>query len=123
MKTIERAHTPNRLWEKVKLSPNYTTALATIDEQLVHWPKFLIHKCKQRLTKITQYLIRMRKLKLKVRPKLVGIKKKVERREARREAKAEAAARVEKSIERELLERLRQVEKLENTLPLSLAWA
>jgi protein MAK16 len=108
MKTIERAHTPNRMWERVKLSANYGQALAAIDEQLEHWPKFLIHKCKQRMTKITQYLIRMRKLKLKVRPKLVGIHKKVERREARREAKAEAAAKVEKSIERELLARLKQ---------------
>jgi hypothetical protein len=62
----------------------------------------------QRFTKITQYLIRMRKLKLKVRPKLVGIHKKVERREARREAKAAIAARLEKSIEKELLERLKQ---------------
>ena len=32
------------MWERIKLSANYTTALATIDEQLLHWPKFLIHK-------------------------------------------------------------------------------
>jgi protein MAK16 len=67
----------------------------------------MIHKCKQRLTKVTQYLMRMRKLALKNRPKLEGIKKKVERREKRRELKAEMAARLEQSIEKELLARLK----------------
>jgi protein MAK16 len=105
------------------LSDTYM-ALFQIDHELVHWPNFVTHKCKQRVTKITQYLIKMRRLRLRqqyvsllrvvrvlankpTRPKLIGVKKKLDRREAVRERKALSAAHLERSIERELIERLK----------------
>jgi protein MAK16 len=110
MKTVERAHSPKNLWEKILLSRNYARALHQLDEHLQYFPQVLIHRNKQRLTKIHQYLIRMRKLKLKERAgkkaKLVGVHRKVDQREERREKKALIAAKLSKSIEKELVQRL-----------------
>lgn len=111
MKTPERAHMPNRLWERIRLSSHYGKALEQLDERLIYWPKFFIHKCKQRLTRLTQVAIRMKRIakeeeRLGERtvPKLAP---KIRRREETRERKAASAARVERAIERELIERLR----------------
>lgn len=109
MKTIERAHTPKKLWEKIRLPGNYTKALEIISGHLEHFPKYLVHRNKQRLTKIHQMLIRMRKLKLKARPKIITENTKVEKRERGKEKKALKAAQLERAIENELLERLKQV--------------
>mmetsp|Transcript_55815 Transcript_55815/g.167286 ORF Transcript_55815/g.167286 Transcript_55815/m.167286 type:complete len:455 (-) Transcript_55815:312-1676(-) len=110
VKTVERAHSPKNLWERIQLSRNYAKALVQLDEHLQYFPKAQIHRNKQRLTKIHQYLLRMRKIKLKElagkRQSMVGINRKVEQREGRREKKALVAAKVEKNIEKELVERL-----------------
>lgn len=108
MKTAERAHMPSRMWERIKLSKNYTKALSQIDSRLEYWQKFLIHKCKQRLTRLTQVAITERRLALTEEERhYVGVKHKVKRREENRERKALAAAKIEKAIEKELLERLK----------------
>lgn len=110
IKTVERAHSPKNLWEKIYLSRNYAKALAQLDEHLQYFPKAHIHRNKQRLTKIHQYLLRMRKLKLRqingTKSVKTRIHKKVEVREERREKKALVAAKIENSIEKELVERL-----------------
>lgn len=105
-KTVERSHTPAQMWEQTELSVKYDEALEQITLSLKHWPKFLVHKSKQRLTKLTQLLIRSRKLEKTNNPKIETIPARHVQRDARTERKAELAARLNKSIEQELLGRL-----------------
>lgn len=103
---------PSKWWEKIKLSKNYQQALQQIEERLQYFPKFLLHKCKQRLTRLVQVATRMRRIaaeEARLGEQLVPkMAPKIKHREEARERKALAAAKLERTIERELLERLRQ---------------
>ncbi len=52
---------PKKLWEEVKLPKNYMEALKVVSENLQHWPAHVVNRCKQRLTKLRQVIIRERK--------------------------------------------------------------
>jgi protein MAK16 len=107
IKTVERAHLPSKLWEKIVLDTNYEKALQQIDEQLPYWDKRAIARCKRRFTRLYLVLKRTRKLRSRVRASMVAVKKKEERMLRSREARALRVARLDQAIEGELMNRLR----------------
>lgn len=107
-KVVERASFPHKLWEKIRLPENYDEALEQIDVLLPYWKQKQVHRCKQRFTKIYQYLERARKQATKMRSKkLITLPRKMERREKAREKKALVAAKLENNIEMEILNRVK----------------
>lgn len=108
-KVVERASFPGKLWDKIALPANYEEGLAQIDVLLPYWDKKQVHRCKQRYTKIYQYLERTRKMATKFRAKkLITLPRKMERREKAREKKAIIAAKLETNIEQEIMNRVKQ---------------
>ena len=57
-KEPERVNMPIKSYEKILLDAEYDKALVEIEKNMEFWDPVLIHKCKQKLGKLTQYLIR-----------------------------------------------------------------
>lgn len=93
MKTVERSHTPKNLWQRIKLSKDFTKALKQIDENLLYWNDFNINKCKQRFTRLKQVQITERRMALREERgevserNYVGVKHKVKKREEKEKEK------------------------------------
>lgn len=108
-KVVERSAFPHKQWEKIKLEGTYEECLEQIDQLLPYWNTKQVHRCKQRYTKLYQYLERARKQATKMRnKKLITLPRKMERREKAREKKALVAAKLENHIELEIMNRVKQ---------------
>lgn len=107
-KIVEYSHLPSKVFQHTLLDKNTGKAIEQIEQKLQFHSAFARDKCKLRHQRLIETLKRTRKMTLDTtRPKLVGIKKKLERRDAGRERKAEKMAKLEHSIEKELLNRLK----------------
>ncbi|KCZ75180.1 hypothetical protein H311_03847 [Anncaliia algerae PRA109] len=106
VKTPEKCHEPINMYEKIELSKDYNLALQQIDERLSNFDPFLLHKCKQRLTKLTQYLERKETIREKIT--ITPVFKSRNRLERKRALKALKKINFEKNVEQELFERLKE---------------
>lgn len=106
-KEPERMNMPVKQYEKILLDASYDKALVEIEEHLKFWDPALIHKCKQKLGKLTQYLIRKHELSLKQdKVTLVPRRKRVVRIERNRGQKMRERLNIEDEIKKELNIRL-----------------
>lgn len=106
IKEPERSHTPKNMYEKIRLSSDYNKALEEIDASLEFWDPEVIHKCKQRMTKLTEYLERVQHVKEHGQQEFMVRKKKMNRREKIRALRALNTVNFEKEIGDELMLRL-----------------
>ncbi len=106
VKEPERVHSPKHMYEKILLSNNYEKALKEIEEHLEFWDKEIIHKCKQKMTTLYEYLERLEKIKKTGVKKYIVRNVKSNRREKIRALKALNTANFEKEIGEELMKRL-----------------
>lgn len=106
IKEPERCHSPKRMYERIQLSTDYQEALAAIETHLQFWDPELIHKCKQRMTKLTECLERAKYLEEHGQKEYMVRKVKMNRREKIRALRALNTANFEKEIGKELMARL-----------------
>jgi protein MAK16 len=106
VKEPERCHMPNKQYEKIKLSADYQEALTEIEKNLEFWDEEIIHKCKQRMTKLTEYHERIELVKETGQQELTVRKTKMNRREKIRALRALNSIDFENEIGNELLMRL-----------------
>lgn len=106
IKEPEKCDQPRDMYEKIKLSSDYDQALKEIEEHLEFWDPQVIHKCKQRMTKLVEYHERIQYLREHGQTEYMVRKTKMNRREKIRALKALNSIDFEKEIGDEILMRL-----------------
>lgn len=106
IKEPERCSTPKEMYEQIELSDDYQKALNEIEEHLEFWDSQVIHKCKQRMTKLVEYHERIQYLRENGQKEYMVRKTKMNRREKIRALKALNSINFEKEIGDEILMRL-----------------
>lgn len=94
---------PDKLWKRFLLSRNFIKSLQELDLILNLWPKFLVHKTKQKLTKLRQKLLREKLNELKRNSVLISKKKNLTYK--LKESKLISKIKFESLVEKELLHR------------------